>query len=154
MALDAGAASRGHWSGCHAVGWDLNAPEFGDLDVGDAFQKHSYPLGIMVNADGRRFVDEGADFRNYTYARYGQEILKQPGQLAWQVFDAKTIPLLRDEYRIKRVTKASATDLETLARRMDGVDTAGFLATVREFNAAVDARTPFDPAVKDGRRTR
>ena len=35
----------GNWSGCHAVGWDRNAPEFGDLAVGDNFQKHSYPLG-------------------------------------------------------------------------------------------------------------
>src|SRR5690606_21125431 len=65
MALDIGAASYGNWSGCHAVGWDRNAPEFGDLEVGDQFQKHSYPFGIMVNAHGKRFVDEGADFRNY-----------------------------------------------------------------------------------------
>ena len=71
MALDIGAAPYGHWSGCHAVGWDRNAPEFGDLAVGDGFQKHSYPFGIMINADGERFVDEGADFRNYTYAKYG-----------------------------------------------------------------------------------
>ena len=35
----------GNWSGCHAVGWDRNAPEFGDLAVGDNFQKHSYPFG-------------------------------------------------------------------------------------------------------------
>ena len=38
----------GNWSGAHAVGWDRNAPEFGDLSVGDNFQKHSYPLGIMI----------------------------------------------------------------------------------------------------------
>ena len=31
MALDIGALPYGHWSGCHAVGWDCNAPEFGDL---------------------------------------------------------------------------------------------------------------------------
>ena len=79
MALDIGAAPRGHWSGCHSVGWDRNAPEFGDLAVGDGFQKHSYPFGIMVNAEGRRFVDEGADFRNYTYAKYGREILSPAG---------------------------------------------------------------------------
>ena len=71
MALAAGALSAGNWSGCHAVGWDRNAPEFGDLDVGDNFQKHSYPLGVMINAEGARFVDEGADFRNFTYAKYG-----------------------------------------------------------------------------------
>ena len=27
---------------------------------------------------GERFVDEGADFRNYTYAKYGRVILEQP----------------------------------------------------------------------------
>ena len=64
MALEIGAMPTGNWSGCHAVGWDRNAPEFGDLAVGDNFQKHSYPWGIMINADGERFVDEGADFRN------------------------------------------------------------------------------------------
>ena len=74
MALEIGASPRGNWSGCHAVGWEMNAPEFGDLAVGDQFQKHSYPFGIMVNATGKRFVDEGADFRNYTYARYGRVI--------------------------------------------------------------------------------
>ncbi len=71
MALAIGASSYGNWSGCHAVQWDYNAPEFGDLSVGDNFQKHSYPWGILINATGRRFVDEGADFRNYTYAKYG-----------------------------------------------------------------------------------
>src|SRR5947208_268943 len=49
MALDVGAAPRGNWSGCHAVQWEMNAPEFGDLAVGDQFQKHSYPFSIMIN---------------------------------------------------------------------------------------------------------
>src|SRR5262249_32312888 len=49
MALDIGAQPYGHWSSCHAVQWDMNAPPFGDRKVGDMFQKHSYPLGIMVN---------------------------------------------------------------------------------------------------------
>ncbi len=154
MAVEAGAATRGHWSGCHAVGWDANAPEFGDLDVGDGFQKHSYPFGIMVNARGQRFVDEGADFRNYTYAKYGREILQQPGQTAWQVFDAKVLPLLRDEYRIRRVTRVSAESIGALAQKMEGVDPAAFRATVEAFNAAVDTATPFDPTRKDGRGTR
>ena len=154
MAMDIGAASRGHWSGCHAVGWDMNAPEFGDLDVGDNFQKHSYPFGIMVNARGERFVDEGADFRNYTYARYGGEVLNQPGQFAWQVFDAKVTHLLRDEYRIKQVTRVEASTLEALGARLEGVDAHAFLTTVAEYNAAVDESVAFDPTLKDGRGTR
>ena len=82
MALAVGAAAYGNWSGCHAVGRDFSAPEFGDLAVGDGFQKHSYPFGIMVNAFGRRFIDEGADFRDYIYAKYGRTILEQPGNFA------------------------------------------------------------------------
>ena len=122
MAMDVGARPGGNWSGCHAVGWDRNAPEYGDLAVGDGFQKHSYPFGIMVNADGERFVDEGADFRNYTYAKYGRVILNQPGQFAWQIFDQKVVHLLRDEYRIRQVTKAQADTLEELSTKLEDVN--------------------------------
>jgi tricarballylate dehydrogenase len=153
MALDLGAAPAGNWSGCHAVGWERNAPEFGDLAVGDAFQKHSYPFGIMLNADGRRFVDEGADFRNYTYARYGRVILAQPGQFAWQVFDRKVLHLLRDEYRIKQVTKAAAGTLEELVRKLEDVNPDAALEEIRRYNAAVRMEVPFNPNVKDGRCT-
>lgn len=153
MALAIGASSAGNWSGCHAVGWDRNAPEFGDLAVGDQFQKHSYPFGIMVNARGERFVDEGADFRNYTYAKYGRLILEQPENFAWQIFDQKVAHLLRDEYRIKQVTKVLANSLEELAARLEGVDAARLVETVRAYNAAVRQDVPFDPNVKDGRGT-
>ncbi len=153
MALDIGAAPYGNWSGCHAVGWDRNAPEFGDLAVGDQFQKHSYPFTIMVNAEGKRFVDERADFRNYTYATYGRVILNQPGQFAWQIFDQKVMHLKRDEYNIRQITKASADTIEALAEKLDGVDAKQFLATVKEYNAAVKTDIPFSPNVKDGRCT-
>ena len=154
MAQDIGAATTGHWSGCHAVAWDLNAPMFGDLAVGDGFQKHSYPFGIVVNADGERFLDEGADFRNYTYAKYGREILHQPNHLAWQVFDQKVTHLLRDEYRIREVTKVTADTLNELGELMDGVNAASFVQTVEIYNAAVDDSIAFDPTIKDGRGTR
>jgi tricarballylate dehydrogenase len=153
MALDIGASPCGNWSGCHAVGWDRNAPEFGDLEVGDGFQKHSYPFGIMVNASGKRFIDEGADFRNYTYAKYGRAILAQPQQFAWQIFDAKVTHLLRDEYRIRRVTKVRADTLEALAAKLDDVDAAAFVREVAAYNAAVRQDIAFDPTVRDGRRT-
>jgi len=153
MALDIGASAYGNWSGCHAVGWDFNAPEFGDLAVGDNFQKHSYPWGIMVNAEGRRFVDEGADFRNYTYAKYGRVILNQPGQFAWQVFDQKVTGILRDEYRIRQVTRVVADTLEELVAKMENVDRQGFIEEVAAYNTAVRTDVSFDPNVKDGRGT-
>ncbi len=153
MALDAGAAPVGNWSGCHAVAWERNAPEFGDLAVGDQFQKHSYPWGIYLNAEGKRFVDEGADFRNYTYAKYGRVILNQPGQFAWQIFDAKVKSQLRDEYRIKQVTKVTANTLEELVKKLDDVNADAALKEIKAYNAAVRTDIPFNPNVKDGRRT-
>jgi len=153
MALEVGAAPVGNWSGCHAVAWERNAPEFGDLAVGDQFQKHSYPWGVYINALGRRFVDEGADFRNYTYAKYGHVILNQPGQFAWQVFDAKVSKMLRDEYRIKQVTKVTANTLEELVKKLDDVNPEQALKELKTYNAAVRTDIPFNPNVKDGRRT-
>src|SRR5580658_8415005 len=153
MALDIGASPYGNWSGCHAVQWEMNAPEFGDLAVGDQFQKHSYPFGILINAAGKRFVDEGADFRNYTYAKYGRAVLEQPGQFAWQIFDQKVKNLLRDEYKIRQITKVTASTIEELAQKLEGVNATAFLRTIREWNAAVQTDVPFNPNVKDGRGT-
>jgi tricarballylate dehydrogenase len=121
--------------------------------VGDQFQKHSYPWGIYLNAEGKRFVDEGADFRNYTYAKYGRVILNQPGQFAWQIFDAKVKNQLRDEYRIKQVTKVTANTLEELVKKLDDVNADQALKEIKAYNAAVRQDIPFNPNVKDGRRT-
>jgi tricarballylate dehydrogenase len=155
MALDIGAAACGQMSGAHSTCWDLNAPESGDLAVGDSYQKHSYPFGIMVNANGERFLDEGADFRNYTYAKYGAELLRQPGMFAWQVFDARAIPMLRDEYRVRQVTRVRADTLEALAAKLgDSVDAKRFLETVGAFNRAVPpVDGPINAGIKDGRCT-
>ncbi|MCW5606026.1 MAG: FAD-dependent tricarballylate dehydrogenase TcuA [Burkholderiales bacterium] len=151
MALEVGARAYGHWSCAHSSFWELNAPEYGDPVVRGAYQKHSYPFGIVVNARGERFVDEGADFQTATYAKYGREVLAQPGLFAWQVYDQQAIPLLRDTYRIRQVTKVQADTLEELAEKLEGVDAGRFLQTVREFNEAVKVDGgPLNPSVKDG----
>ncbi len=152
MALDVGAQPYGHWSGCHAVAWDLNAPPYGDRNIADLFQKHSYQFGLIVNIHGKRFVDEGADFRNYTYARYGREVLFQPQRVAFQLFDDKVRHLLRDEYFIPQASVVKASTIEELAEGL-GIDREGLVSTVREFNAAVQDG-PFNPTILDGKGTR
>lgn len=152
MALDIGAMPTGNWSGCHAVSWDRNASEFGQLSVSD-FQKHCYPFGIMLNAKGERFVDEGADVFSYTYSRYGRVVLAQPGHFAWQIFDRKAQPFLRDEYRAKRATRVRADTLEELVKKLDDVDPVRALETIKAFNAATRTDVPFNPNQKDGRTT-
>jgi tricarballylate dehydrogenase len=152
MALDAGAMSYGHWSGCHAVAFERNAPEFGEPNV-LGLQKNGFPMGIMVNTRGERFFDEGADFRNYTYATLGRAILAQPNAAAWQIFDQHSAHLLSDEYRVRQITKVQADTLEELAGKLEDVDTSGFLRHIAAYNAAVRADIPFNPNVKDGRGT-
>ncbi|MEV0344734.1 FAD-dependent tricarballylate dehydrogenase TcuA [Nonomuraea sp. NPDC050680] len=148
-ALEVEAQPAGHWSGCHAVAWDANAPDSGDLELTNRLTKQSYPLSIVVNTAGRRFLDEGAELRNYTYAKYGAEILRQPGALAFQLFDAKTAPLLREaEYEAPGVSRYQADSIAELAE-LAGIDPAGLAATVEQYNAATRPGT-FDPAVKDG----
>ena len=154
LALELGAARHGDWSSCHSVAWDVaSPPQGGDREFTNQHTRQSYPIGIVVNTEGKRFLDEGADFRNYTYAKYGGVILKQPEGRAYQVFDSKTRPLLRkEEYDSRTVTEYVADSLAGLAGMM-GVNPAAFVATVVEFNASIDRR-PFDPAIKDGRAAR
>jgi len=151
MALDIGAQPYGHWSGCHAVAWDLNAPPTGDRTITELFQKHSYPFGLIVNAEGKRFVDEGADFRNYTYAKYGRDILQQPLGMAVQIFDDKVKHLLRDEYRIDQVTKAETQTIAELADQL-GINREGLVQTIQEYNAAVQPGD-YNPTILDGKHT-
>jgi tricarballylate dehydrogenase len=153
MAMAIGAATTGHWSGAHAVQWDVNSPPFGDINMGDQFQKHSYVFGIVVNARGERFINEGENFHVLTYAKFGPELAKQPGLIGWQVFDQKATPHLRSEYRVKPITKESANTLEELAHKLTGVDPEGFLKTVREYNAAPRPDAPFNASILDGLKT-
>ncbi|KAL4888493.1 FAD binding domain-containing protein [Aspergillus ambiguus] len=159
-----GAKPAGNWSGCHSVAWDANAPAHsGDREASNEFTKSGYPLGLMINAMGRRFVDEGVDLRNYTYARFGRAILGQPDQIAFQVWDARMTPWLRaEEYRPERVERLTADSIEELAElcsRRGLQDPAEFVRTVREYNEAVAAHRRenpginWDPAVRDGLST-
>ncbi len=150
MAIEAGAQTCGNWSGCHAISWERNAPNFGDRTIGELFSKHSFPYGIVVNAEGRRFLDEGADFYLYTYAKYGQRVLQQPGQFAWQIFDAQVKHLMHDEYRIRQVTKVTADTLEELVAKIEDVDRTQLAATLREYNAAVRRDRALNPTIRDG----
>lgn len=158
MALDEGAVAYGNWSGCHAVAWSAGSGDAGRADANHVFERESYPFGITVNAEGRRFIDEGSDFGAYTYAKYGREILKQPSQTAWQIFDQRAVDLLTTEYRYKNpeAARLHVATLDELADRLaaQGVNREQLLATIAEYNAAVDESVEFSPYVKDGRATK
>lgn len=148
MAMNLGAQTVGNWSGAHAVSGDKNLENYKE-----GFQKLSFPFGVMVNQNGKRFIDEGENFRNYIYAKIGKEILKQPGQRAWQIFDAKVKPYIREEYNGRQVSKVVANSLSELADQMDGVNKEGFLREIATYNASIVKDRPFKPNELDGRNT-
>lgn len=164
MARTAGAQITGDWEGCHSTAWDADAPDDeGSREVTNQFTKSGYPLGIMTNAKGERFVDEGEDFRNYTYAKFGRAILTQPGGFAFQVWDAKALSSLRsEEYGDGVVDKIFADTHEELAEKLVGKgleDKERFLSTLASFNEAIRnhrreySRATWNPAMKDGLST-
>ncbi len=143
-----GAQFTGHWGGCHASPVSVDEMEVDGVKVTD--QRYSYPFGIMVNRDGNRFVDEGENFYGWNYNRYGKDILRQPGAVAFQVFDRKVESLVTYDDAAQRY---EAGTLENLAGQA-GIDPARFAQTVAAFNAAiVNDEAPFVPYALDGRHT-
>jgi tricarballylate dehydrogenase len=143
----------GNWSGGHTTNWDLNAPDQNSLELTTVFKRDAFNHGIIVNSRGERFLDEGEDFSGLIYARLGQVIMAQPGRVAWQVYDAKSIPILPPEYHDPHSSRVTADTLEALAAKMDGVARGRFLETVREYNHSIRSEVPLDRTIKDGRCT-
>lgn len=151
-ALSIGAEKGGDFGSCHSVQWDAFTPQNeSNRELTNRLTRQSYFLGVIVNRDGKRFLDEGADFRNYTYAKYGKEILKQPGSVAYQIYDAKLRPMLRtEEYDMPDISVETADTIEQLAEKI-GVNPEALAETIREYNEAINPDTEFDPTVKDGK---
>jgi len=106
---------------------------FGDRRGVGQFQKQLLPIGIVVNMKGQRFIDEGADYRNHTMPSMA-ESEKQPMRAPCRSSTPSTIDMVRDEYRIKQVTKATRTRFRTGAEAE--IDVEGLTRTVEEFNKA------------------
>ncbi len=158
LAEELGAMRYGRFDGCHATPMDLHMKNYGNLDLPPKerknYRKICYFLGVMLNAKGERFVDEGINFRNYTYAQFGRAVLEQPRHFAWQIFDDKVKDLLYGEYHFHDASYVEADTLAGLVEKLEGVDQAGAMATLAGYNAAVDEATAFDPTVLDGKSTR
>jgi tricarballylate dehydrogenase len=157
MAVDIGAQVVGHWGGAHATPIDAAAGEYeaGFLEPATRrYRTHRYgwPVGIMVNTEGRRFVDEGEDFHAYTYAKFGAEINKQPGGTAYQIFDAK----LAEQVARMKYDGATPVVANTIRELADGlaINPDNLVEEIERFNAAVLDDHPFNEAIRDGRGTK
>ncbi|HEV7821442.1 MAG TPA: FAD-dependent tricarballylate dehydrogenase TcuA [Burkholderiales bacterium] len=149
MAMDIGAMPWGHWGGCHATPINAEAPDYGRRDMTDKTNRLSYTYGVMINTEGKRWVDEGADFNSYTYAKYGGAILKQPGSLIYQIFDSKVLEMLEPRYSTSVPFKSDT--LEGLVKQLK-VDHEQAVKTLNEYNAAA-GHGKFNPIALDGLHT-
>jgi tricarballylate dehydrogenase len=150
MALAIGALPHGQWTGCHSTPIDADAPPHGDRKLTDKTNRLSYPYGVLVNGQGRRFFDEGEDFQFYTYAKLGGIILNQPGGVAYQIFDAKVTNLLEGRYKTGKPIVADS--LEALVDKLP-LDRAAARRTLDDYDAALGAGA-FDPSSRDGLATK
>ena len=144
LMLDAGAEPVGEAKACHAIAVDARAPKF---DGGIVTRLDSIPLGIVVNAQGLRFYDEGEEFWPKRYAIWGSLVAEQPDQIAYAITDQKVAGLFMPSIfpAIERQT------LGELAAAL-GVPPEAFEDTVHNFNRAVRPGR-FDLAALDDCRT-
>lgn len=145
MLLEDGAIARGNERGFHAVAVDARSPRF---DGGIVTRVDSIPFGIVVNRDGERFYDEGEDIWPKRYATWGGLIARQPGQIAYSIFDSRPwghfIPPLYPPY--------SGGTIRELADAI-GVDADALSCTVDVFNRAAHAVDAPSSGERDGRST-
>jgi tricarballylate dehydrogenase len=144
MMLDEGADSVADPRECHAVAIDGRAPRF---DGGIVTRLDCVPLGIVVNARGERFYDEGEDFWPKRYAIWGKLVARQPGQIAYSIVDAK----VRDLFIPSVFPPIEADTIAELGAKL-GLPAGTLAATVEAFNRAVRPAA-FDHASLDGCRT-
>ena len=144
LLLDAGVASVGEPDQCHAVAVDGRAPKF---DGGIVTRLDCVPFGIVLNAEGRRFYDEGEDFWPKRYAIWGRLLAAQPDQVGHVLIDDKAAGLFMPSVFPPTV----ADTVEGLAAKI-GLDPAAVRAEVDRFNAAC-VPGAFDHAAHDDCRT-
>ncbi len=149
MALAAGAAPAGQWGDYHSAVLDARSPA---VECG-VTALYNYQMGIFIDSRGRRFIDEGEDFRDHTYVKFSKRIIEEAGGLAWCLFDQRAFQ--REEFaRAWRPVgpPLEAPTLTALAREMR-VPPENLLETVAAFNAAIQDGD-YDLDRLDGKSTR
>lgn len=141
LLINEGAAIVGDPRGFHGVALDARAPKF---DGGIVTRLDSVPFGIAVNQHGQRFYDEGEDFWPKRYAIWGGLIARQPGQIAYSIFDARML----DKFITSLYRPYQAATIPALAAQL-GLDPAVVAETVETFNRHASRTGTFNPAELD-----
>ncbi|WP_067683118.1 FAD-dependent tricarballylate dehydrogenase TcuA [Nocardia miyunensis] len=132
--LRAGADEAGTWSSCHSAAVDPSMPSPQRSAASPPFPLHGFWLGVLVNREGERFVDEGPGPWVKNYSKMGKAIMRQPGHEAFEIFDQRTAERVADQFAGAAVPVTAPTVAE-LAERI-GVPPGKLVRTIEEFNRA------------------
>jgi tricarballylate dehydrogenase len=127
--LNRGATAIGNPREYHAIAVDARGPQF---DGGIVTRLDTVPFAVVVNREGRRFSDEGADIWPKRYASWGGLIARQPGQVAFSIIDSQRV----EEFMPGCFPPVVADSLPALATKL-GLDPEVVSSTVAEYNGAV-----------------
>ncbi len=144
MLLDHGVQEVGDPTQCHAVAIDARSPRF---DGGIITRLDCVVFGVVLNKHAERFYDEGEDFWPKRYAIWGRLIAGQPDQIAYIVFDAKSL----NAFMPSLYPPITAPTIRELADRLE-LDPDRADATIAAFNSAVVPGS-FDHTILDNCRT-
>jgi tricarballylate dehydrogenase len=145
LLYDLGAEPVGDPSSFHAVAVDARSPRF---DGGIVTRVDSPPFGIVVNAEGRRFADEGADLWPKRYATWGGIIASQPRQIAFAITDSASA----SAYIPAAYPRQSAATLADVAA-LTGLPAEVLRATIDEYNEHANPAATLDLSRLDGAST-
>ena len=144
MLIDSGIRQIGDPTQCHAVAIDARAPKF---DGGIITRLDCVVFGIVVNKHAERFYDEGEDVWPKRYAIWGRLVAAQPDQIAYIIFDARSLELFMPSL----FPPVRANSIAELAGKLD-LDASALEKTLSQFNASVQPGT-FDHTTLDDCRT-
>src|SRR3954452_14906623 len=144
MLLDHGVEPVGDPTQCHAVAIDARAPKF---DGGIITRLDCVVFGIVVNKKAERFYDEGEDIWPKRYAIWGRLVAAQPDQIAYIMFDARSLNLFMPSC----FPPIQAQGIRELAGKLE-LNADALERTLATFNAAVRPGT-FDDKILDDCRT-
>ena len=124
--IDAGARTAGDPASAHFVAVDGRGPA---SDGGIVTRIECIPYGIVVDVNGARFADEGADLRRTHYARWGERLLEAPRAMAFSILDADGLARAPSS----GLAPVQAESLEDLATAL-GLPPARLTETVSRYN--------------------
>jgi len=146
MALEIGAKPSGDFGNYHGSVQDARSKAYRPL-------VHIYPFGILVNKEGKRFVDEAFADVSDSFEVIARKIFEQPDHIAFIIFDNKANLIPRFKEGIKSdLPPIVANSIEELAEKLS-IPKDNLMKTIQEFNKAVQ-HGKFDPNILDGKATK